>query len=91
MFVKYAKAYIIMPGGFGTLDEMFEAITLIQTLRLKPLPVVLVGTEYWSGLLEWIKTCLIKEKTVSKKDLDIFHLLDDPDEIVDLVLKSKNG
>ncbi len=90
MFVKYAKAYIIMPGGFGTLDEMFEAITLIQTLRLKPLPVILVGTDYWSGLIDWIKTRLVKEKTVSKKDLDIFHLLDDPDEIVDFVLKSKN-
>ncbi len=90
MFIKYAKAYIIMPGGFGTLDEMFEAITLIQTMRLKPLPVILVGTEYWSGLIDWIKTRLIKEKTVSKKDLDIFHLLDDPDEIVDFVLKAKN-
>ena len=91
MFVKYAKAYIIMPGGFGTLDEMFEAITLIQTLRLKPLPVIMVGTDYWGGLIDWIKARLIKEKTASKKDLNIFHLLDDPDEIVDLVLKSKNS
>ena len=86
MFIKYAQAYIIIPGGFGTLDETFEAITLIQTHRLKPLPVILVGTEYWQGLIEWIKDRLITEKMATKKDLDIFSLLDDPEEIVQKVL-----
>jgi uncharacterized protein (TIGR00730 family) len=86
MFIKYAQAYIIIPGGFGTLDETFEAITLIQTHRLKPLPVILVGTEYWHGLVEWIKDRLITEKMASKKDLDIFCLLDEPEEIVQKVL-----
>ena len=86
MFIKYAQAYIIIPGGFGTLDEMFEAITLIQTQRIKPLPVILVGSDYWKGLIEWIKARLIAEKMASEKDLDIFSLLDDPKEIVQKVL-----
>ncbi len=86
MFIKYAQAYIIIPGGFGTLDETFEAITLIQTHRLKPLPVILVGTDYWQGLIEWIKDRLIAEKMASPEDLNIFTLLDDPEEIVQKVL-----
>ncbi|MCP3899982.1 MAG: TIGR00730 family Rossman fold protein [Desulfobacteraceae bacterium] len=86
MFIKYAQAYIIIPGGFGTLDETFEAITLIQTHRLKPLPVILVGTDYWKGLIEWIKDRLIAEKMASADDLNIFELLDDPEEIVQKVL-----
>ncbi|MCK5543412.1 MAG: TIGR00730 family Rossman fold protein [Desulfobacterales bacterium] len=86
MFIKYAQAYIIIPGGFGTLDEMFEAITLIQTHRIKPLPVILVGTDYWQGLIEWIKARLVAEKMASEDDLDIFTLLDDPQEIVQKVV-----
>ncbi len=86
MFIKYAQAYIIIPGGFGTLDETFEAITLIQTHRIKPLPVILVGTDYWQGLIGWIKDRLVAENMVSKDDLDIFALLDDPEEIVQRVL-----
>jgi hypothetical protein len=82
MFIKYASAYIIMPGGLGTLDELFEAATLIQTHRIKPLPVILVGTEYWSGLLDWIKSRLVGEKKISPEDFDIFQLMDDPEEIV---------
>ncbi|MCF8035334.1 MAG: TIGR00730 family Rossman fold protein [Desulfobacteraceae bacterium] len=85
MFVKYADAYIIMPGGFGTLDELFEAVTLIQTDRIKPLPVVLFGVEYWGGLVEWIKTRLLADRMISPQDLDIIHLTDDPDEIVEIV------
>jgi len=82
MFVKYATAYIIMPGGFGTLDELFEAITLIQTHRIKPFPVILVGSDFWSGLLEWIKATLLEHHKISNNDLDILQIMDDPKEIV---------
>lgn len=85
MFVKYALAYIIMPGGFGTLDELFEAVTLIQTHRIKPLPVILFGTRYWSGLIDWIKARLVDEKMISQKDLDILHVTDDMDEVLSIV------
>jgi len=87
MFVKYAQAYIILPGGFGTLDEMFEAVTLIQTHRIKPLPVILVGKEYWKGLLDWIKTCLMDEKRLSPEDFEILQVIDDPEEVVKTVKK----
>ena len=86
MFVKYAQAYIIIPGGFGTLDELFEAVTLIQTHRIKPLPVILVGSDYWSGLLDWIRARLIENSMISPEDMDIFKVLDDPEEIVKAVL-----
>lgn len=82
MFVKYAQAYIGMPGGFGTMDEIFEAVTLIQTKRIKPFPVVLVGRDYWTGLLEWVKGTLLKEKYISAEDLHFVTVLDDPDEVV---------
>ncbi|MCD4804778.1 MAG: TIGR00730 family Rossman fold protein [Desulfobacterales bacterium] len=87
MFVKYANAYIIMPGGFGTLDELFEAVTLIQTHRIKPFPVILVGTDYWSGLLEWIKATLLEHHKISDNDLDILQIMDNPEEIVRAVQK----
>ena len=87
MFVKYANAYIIMPGGFGTLDELFEAVTLIQTHRIKPFPVILVGSDYWSGLLEWIKATLLEHHKISDNDLDILQIMDDPEEIVRAVQK----
>jgi uncharacterized protein (TIGR00730 family) len=87
MFVKYAIAYIIMPGGMGTLDELFEAVTLIQTHRIRPLPVILVGKNYWSGLFEWIKDRLLEDKMISPEDLDIFQILEEPEEVVDAVKK----
>jgi len=87
MFVKYATAYIIMPGGFGTLDELFEAVTLIQTHRIKPLPVILVGSEHWTELLEWIKSRLLASRLISAQDIDIFQILDDPQDIVRAVQK----
>jgi len=87
MFVKYATAYIIMPGGFGTMDELFEAVTLIQTHRIKPFPVILVGTDYWSGLLEWIKATLLEHHKISDNDLDILQIMDEPEEIVRAVQK----
>lgn len=87
MFLKYAQAYIIMPGGFGTMDELFETITLIQTQRIRKMPVILVGKYFWEGLIAWVKEKLLKEKMISKKDLALFHLLDDPEAIVSVVKK----
>ncbi|MBT7085035.1 MAG: TIGR00730 family Rossman fold protein [Desulfobacterales bacterium] len=88
MFVKYAQAYIIMPGGFGTLDELFEAVTLIQTHRIMPLPVFLFGTDYWGGLVEWIKASLLEKEMISPEDLSILHVTDDPEEIVSTIKKA---
>ncbi len=85
MFVKYAVAYIIMPGGFGTLDELFEALTLIQTKRIRHFPVILVGTKYWGGLIEWIKGVLLEEKTIAEADLDIFQVVETPEEAVAII------
>ncbi len=87
MFVKYASAYIILPGGFGTLDELFEAVTLIQTRRIKPFPLILVNSEYWTGLVDWIKDKLLGEKRISPEDLEILQVMDDPEEIVKAVQK----
>jgi len=89
MFVKYATAYIIMPGGLGTLDELFEAVTLIQTQRIKFLPVILLGSEYWSGLIDWIRERLLDEKMISDKDIDIMKIMDDPEEIPDYLRQFK--
>jgi len=82
MFVKYAQAYVGMPGGFGTLDEIFESLTLIQTRRIKPFPVILVGKDYWTGLLDWIRATLLDKNYISKQDLDYLTVLDDPEEVV---------
>ena len=83
MFVKYSQGFVVMPGGFGTLDELFEAITLIQTHKIGKFPIVLVGTEFWGGLLDWIKSTLIKKhKTVSPENLDLFKIVDTADETV---------
>lgn len=87
MFIKYATAYIVMPGGFGTLDELFEVLTLVQTHRIKPLPVILVESQYWGGLKDWIEARLLAEKRVSEKDMAIFQILDEPQEIVEYVKK----
>ena len=82
MFVKYAVAYIILPGGFGTMDELFEALTLIQTKRIKPFPVVLMGSEYWKGLIDWLKDTMLRNEKIDESDLDIIQITDDPDEAV---------
>lgn len=93
MFVKYAQAFVVMPGGLGTLDELFEALTLIQTHKIKNIPVILVNTNFWSGLMEWIKTTLIAEKTISTEDLNLFHLVDTPKEVIEIIeeFHQKNG
>ena len=82
MFVKYAVAYVIMPGGFGTMDELFEALTLIQTKRIKSFPVILMGREYWQGLLDWLRDTMLRGGKILPEDLDIIEIIDDPDEVV---------
>jgi uncharacterized protein (TIGR00730 family) len=86
MFVKYARAFVFMPGGFGTLDEMFEVLTLIQTSRLEEMPVILFGADYWRGLIDWIKQTLVADKMVSPMDLDLFTVTDDLNEAIDIIL-----
>lgn len=86
MFVKYAQAFVVMPGGFGTMDELFEVLTLVQTKKITQVPIILMGTEFWGGLLEWIKgTLLEKYHTISPKDLDLIPVTDDPQEVVDYI------
>jgi uncharacterized protein (TIGR00730 family) len=85
MLIKYAQAYISMPGGFGTLDEVFEALTLIQTKRIKPFPVILVGSEYWDGLWDWIRSSVLGRKMVSSEHMKLVTILDDPEEVVSAV------
>jgi len=87
MFVKYAVAYVILPGGFGTMDELFEALTLIQTKRIKGFPVIMMGSEYWQGLLDWIKNTMLHNDKIEPADLEIIQVLDDPDEIVKHIKK----
>lgn len=88
MFVKYAVAYIILPGGFGTMDELFEAVTLIQTHKIKPFPVIMVGSSYWQGLLDWMKDVTLKEGKISPSDLEIIQVMDDPAEIIKTIKKT---
>jgi uncharacterized protein (TIGR00730 family) len=86
MFVKYSQGFVVMPGGFGTLDELFEAITLIQTNKIAKFPIILVGTEFWSGLIDWIKSTLdTKFMTVSPTDIDLLHVVDTSDEAVNII------
>ncbi|MCB9881950.1 MAG: TIGR00730 family Rossman fold protein [Planctomycetes bacterium] len=87
MFVKYAHAYVVLPGGFGTLDEFFEALTLIQTKKIEDFPVVLMGTQYWKGLIDWVRTTMAPNGTIDPTDLDLFHLTDDPDEAVQIIVE----
>jgi uncharacterized protein (TIGR00730 family) len=83
MFVKYSIAFVILPGGFGTMDELFEALTLIQTRKIKPFPVYLLGQDYWGGLIDWVKNKMVKEGKILPEDLDILHVVDNQDEIVE--------
>ncbi|MFA0961782.1 TIGR00730 family Rossman fold protein [Roseivirga sp. BDSF3-8] len=86
MFVKYAQGFVVMPGGFGTLDELFEALTLIQTKKIGRFPIVLVGKDYWSGLVDWIKDVLLRrEKNINSEDLDLFSVVDDPSDAVKVI------
>ena len=86
MFVKYAQAFVVLPGGFGTLDELFEAVTLVQTKKVTRFPVILMGTEYWSGLITWVKQTLLAEGKVNKADLELIQLTDDVSEAVQIIV-----
>jgi len=85
MFVKYAQGFVVMPGGFGTLDELFEAITLIQTKKVDKFPIILVGRDYWQGLYDWIKNTLAQQRSISPEDLDLVQLVDTEDEVVEIL------
>ncbi|HVG39527.1 MAG TPA: TIGR00730 family Rossman fold protein [Pyrinomonadaceae bacterium] len=91
MFIKYSTAFIIFPGGFGTLDELFEALTLIQTRKIKNFPVVLFGTRFWAGMVEWIKEVMLAEGKVSEIDLQLLRITDSPAEAVEIVVRSQDS
>jgi len=85
MFVKYSMGYVVFPGGFGTLDEFFEALTLIQTKKILDFPVILYGTSFWSGLIDWIKAEVLQQGCISKEDLDLFYVVDSPEEVLPII------
>lgn len=85
MFMKYSQGFVVLPGGFGTLDELFEAITLIQTQKIGRFPIIMVGKEYWSALVDWIKNVMLKEGNISPSDLDLFLVVDKPQEVMDRI------
>ena len=87
MFVKFASAYVVMPGGFGTLDELMEALTLVQTGKTRRIPIILVGSPFWAGMLEWFRTTLIAEKVISPEDMDLIQLIDEPAAVVSAIFK----
>jgi len=87
LFVKYAMAYVVLPGGFGTLDELFEALTLIQTKRIKSFPVILMGSEFWRGLIDWIKETMLRDNKIAPSDMALFEIIDDPEEVVRYIKK----
>ncbi|MFT6747060.1 MAG: hypothetical protein ACJAZ2_001407 [Glaciecola sp.] len=86
MFVKYAQGFIVLPGGMGTLDELFEAITLIQTEKIGKFPIILVGSKYWGGMLGWIKNTLLADGKISEKDLDLFHVVDKAEDAIQIIV-----
>jgi uncharacterized protein (TIGR00730 family) len=91
MFVKYSLAFVIFPGGFGTFDELFEALTLIQTKKIRNFPVVLFGSKYWAGLLDWLRAEVLPGGKISEHDLNIFHITDSPAEVVEIVVHSQSS
>jgi uncharacterized protein (TIGR00730 family) len=90
MFVKYSQAFVVMPGGFGTLDELFEAVTLVQTGKITKFPIVLVGSAYWAGLLSWIRNSLLAEEKISAADPDLLHVADDPIDVAEIIKDAHN-
>ena len=91
MFVKYSRAFVIFPGGFGTLDELFESLTLIQTRKIRNFPVVLFGSKYWGGMLDWIKETLLAEAKITERDVQLLHLTDSPSEVVEIIARSQDS
>ena len=90
MFVKYSQGYVVLPGGLGTLDELFEAMTLAQTLKITQFPIVLMGVEHWQGLLDWMRETMLADGRIKQSDLDMITLTDDVDEAVELMLKARD-
>lgn len=91
MFVKYSLAFVIFPGGFGTFDELFEALTLIQTKKIRNFPIVLFGSKYWSGMLDWLREVVLAEGKISETDMAMFHVTDSPAEVVEIVVQSQSS
>ena len=91
MFVRYAQGFVVMPGGFGTLDEVFEAITLIQTHKVEKFPIILVSSEFWAGMLDWIKETLLKENNISSKDLELIKIADTKEDVMDILEEFHNN
>ena len=91
MFVKYSNAFVIFPGGFGTLDELFEALTLIQTRKIKNFPVILFGSEFWAGMLDWLEKVILKNRYISTEDRGLLHLTDSPAEVVEIIHRSMDA
>lgn len=89
MFIKYAMSYVIFPGGFGTMDELFESLTLIQTDKIKPFPVILIGSDFWGGLLNWIRDTMLKEMKILQEDLAIFTVVDSPGDAVEIIKNTR--
>jgi uncharacterized protein (TIGR00730 family) len=85
MFVKYASGFVVLPGGLGTLDELFEALTLVQTRKVTSFPVILYGSQYWGGLMDWLRNAMLPDGKINKVDLDLIHVSDDVDEIVEFI------
>ncbi|MGV0409249.1 LOG family protein [Corynebacterium resistens] len=91
MFLKYSQAFICLPGGFGTLDELFESLVMVQTGKIQRFPIILIGTEFWGGLVDWIRSRLVDEGMISPEDVDLFHVTDDPLEAVRICVETHNG
>jgi uncharacterized protein (TIGR00730 family) len=91
VFIKYSQAFVVLPGGFGTMDELFEALTLVATGKITKFPIVLVGSAYWSGLLDWLKTTMQAEGNIGPEELTLFQVVDDPDEVVKIIKKAHEG
>ena len=91
MFVKYSQGFVVLPGGLGTLDELFEALTLVQTRKVTSFPIVLIGTTYWAGLLDWLRETVLAEGKINAADLDMMVLTDDVDEAVSLMVAAREG
>jgi uncharacterized protein (TIGR00730 family) len=87
MFVKFASAYVVMPGGFGTLDELMEALTLVQTGKTRRMPIILVGSKFWGGMIDWFRTTLVDEKVISAEDMDLIQVIDEPEAVVSAIFK----
>jgi uncharacterized protein (TIGR00730 family) len=90
-FIKYSQAFVVLPGGFGTMDELFEALTLVATGKITRFPIVLVGSAYWSGLIDWLKTTMLAEGNIGEDELSLLHIADDPDEVVKIIKEAHAG